>query len=61
MDNIKTDLRKIGRRYGLDRSDWGLGPLYGFCEHGNEFSGSIKSWKLLAMLHELLKKMMLLT
>jgi hypothetical protein len=40
-DNIKMDLREIGI-YGIrlaqDRVQWGGG----FCEHGNEPSGSIK-------------------
>jgi hypothetical protein len=42
-DNIKMDLREIG----IDVANWirlaqdGV-PLAGFCEHGNETSGSIK-------------------
>jgi hypothetical protein len=27
---------------GLDISGSGYGPMVGFCEHGNEISGSIK-------------------
>jgi hypothetical protein len=41
-DNIKTDFRKI-RINGseLDSAGSGYGPVAGFCEHGNEPSGSI--------------------
>jgi hypothetical protein len=35
-DNIKMDLREIQ----IDGANWG--PVAGFCEHGNEPSGSIK-------------------
>jgi hypothetical protein len=34
-------------RYGLDSIGSGLGPVAGFCEHGNEPSGSIKCWEIL--------------
>jgi hypothetical protein len=37
-DNIKMNLRKIG----IDSAGSGYDPLAGFCEHGNEPSGSIK-------------------
>jgi hypothetical protein len=36
--------------WGLDRSGSGLGPLEGFCEHGNEPSGYIKCWEILEWL-----------
>jgi hypothetical protein len=40
----KLDLRQIGwGRCGLDSSDLGKQPVAGFCEHGDEPSGSIKS------------------
>jgi hypothetical protein len=39
--------------YGLDRSGSGEGPGEGYCEHGNESSGSIKCWEVL---ERLLKK-----
>jgi hypothetical protein len=39
-DNIKVDLRD---RWGeLDSPGSGKGPVAGFCENGNEPSGSIK-------------------
>jgi hypothetical protein len=41
-DNIKMDLRDIGWR-GMDWIDL----VQGFCEHGNEPSGSIKCWEIL--------------
>jgi hypothetical protein len=34
-------------RCKLDSSSKGYGPVVGFCEHGNEHSGSIKGGKLL--------------
>jgi hypothetical protein len=41
-DNIKMDLREIG----IDGARWIWlaedGPVVGFCEHGNEPSGSVK-------------------
>jgi hypothetical protein len=40
-DNIKMDLREMG----IDGSNWILltqDPVVGFCEHGDEPSGSIK-------------------
>jgi hypothetical protein len=45
-------------RCGLDASDAGQGPAAGFCEHGNEPSGSIKGWEFLDQLsnYKLLKK-----
>jgi hypothetical protein len=33
--------------YGLDSSGLGYGPAEGFCEHGNEPSGSIKFCEIL--------------
>jgi hypothetical protein len=33
--------------YGLDSSDSGKGAMEDSCEHGNEPSGSIRSWKIL--------------
>jgi hypothetical protein len=42
-DNIKMDLREIGTDGGeLDSAGSGQDPVAGFCEHGNEPSGSIK-------------------
>jgi hypothetical protein len=42
-DNIKMDLREKMDRWGeLDSAGSGYGPVEGFCEHGNEPSGSIK-------------------
>jgi hypothetical protein len=35
-DNIKTDLRKIGWRLGLDLSGSGQELVPGSCEHDNE-------------------------
>jgi hypothetical protein len=47
-DNIKIDLTRDRMGwYGLDRSGSGKGPVEGFCEHGNEPSGSIKCWEVL--------------
>jgi hypothetical protein len=38
-DNIKPDLRQLG----IDGANWiQLGPVAGFCERGDEPSGSIK-------------------
>jgi hypothetical protein len=52
-NNIRIDLkgntRKIGW-YGLDRSDSGFAPVEGFCEHGNEPSGSIQCLEILGYL-----------
>jgi hypothetical protein len=47
VDNIRKNLRDIMGWYGQDRSDSGLGPVEGSCEHGNEPSGSIKFWEIL--------------
>jgi hypothetical protein len=42
-DNIKRDLRGERDRWGeLDSAGSGYGPVSGFCEHGDEPSGSIK-------------------
>jgi hypothetical protein len=46
VDNIKMDLREIGRD-GLDLYGSGWGPMEGSCEHGIEPSGSIKCWEVL--------------
>jgi hypothetical protein len=48
VDNIKINLREIE----WDGVDWinlaqDRGPVEGSCEHGNEPSGSIKSWEIL--------------
>jgi hypothetical protein len=53
-DNIRMDLGEIG----LDWCGSGSGPVEGSCEHGNEPTGSIKGWEVLAWLHNwrLLKK-----
>jgi hypothetical protein len=47
-DNIKMNLRGIG----LSGMDWihlaqNMGPVEGSCEHGSEFSGSIKCLEIL--------------
>jgi hypothetical protein len=52
VDNIKIDLREIG----WDGGDWiDLAQVRdqweGFCEGGNEPSGSIKRWEVLEWLH----------
>jgi hypothetical protein len=46
--NIKMDLRenRVGR-CGLGSSDLGLGPVAGWCEHGNEPGSSIKGEEFL--------------
>jgi hypothetical protein len=41
------DLMETVRRYELDSSGSGQGPVVGCCEHGNEHSGSIKSGEFL--------------
>jgi hypothetical protein len=41
-DNIKMDLREIGRGFGLHLSGSGQRLVAGFCEHGNEPSGPIR-------------------
>jgi hypothetical protein len=43
---LKWTLNRMGGR-GLDSSGSGQGQLVGFCEHGNEPSGSIKCWECL--------------
>jgi hypothetical protein len=45
-DNIMMDLREMGW-YELDCSCSGYGPVEGSCEHGKEFSGSIKYWEVI--------------
>jgi hypothetical protein len=40
---LKSNLKKLGWR-GMDWID--LGPVKGFCEHGNELVSSIKCWKI---------------
>jgi hypothetical protein len=44
-DNIKTDVREIGR--GLHSSSSGLGLVMGSCEHGTKAKGFHKRRKLL--------------
>jgi hypothetical protein len=51
-DNIKTDLTEIGWD-GLDSSDSEYRPAAGFCEFGNELSGSIKCWETAELLEDL--------
>jgi hypothetical protein len=47
-DNIRKDHRKIRVRVcGLDSLGSEQGPVAGFCEHGNEPSGSIKGREFL--------------
>jgi hypothetical protein len=41
-DDIKMDLREIGRKCGLDSSGSGQKLVAGFCEHSNEPLGSIR-------------------
>jgi hypothetical protein len=43
VDNIKMDLREVGR----DGMDWLDLAQEGCCEHDNEPSGSIKFWEVL--------------
>jgi hypothetical protein len=46
VDNIKMDLRLDGMVWA--GSIWlKIGTNGGLCEHGNEFSGSIKYWEVL--------------
>ena len=43
-DNIKMDLQQVGwGGHRLDRSGWEQGQITGFCECGNEPSGSMVS------------------
>ena len=42
VDNIQMDLREVERGHRLDRSGSGSRQKTGFCELGNEPSGSIK-------------------
>jgi hypothetical protein len=49
VDNIKKDLRDGVLWTGSSGSGWG--PVESACEHGNEPSGSIKSWEILEWLH----------
>jgi hypothetical protein len=46
-DNIKTELREIGRKVGLDFLGSGYGSVASSCDHGNEPLGSMKSWKFI--------------
>jgi hypothetical protein len=40
-DGIRMDLREIGwGEYRLDQADSGQAPVAGFCEYGDETSGS---------------------
>jgi hypothetical protein len=41
-DNIKMNLREVGREHGVDRSGTGYGRVVGFYEFGNEPSGFVK-------------------
>jgi hypothetical protein len=47
VDNIKMDLREIEWRLIWTGSIWLTIGTSGFCEHGNEPSGSIKCWEVL--------------
>jgi hypothetical protein len=59
VDNIKIDLREIGRDgvnwidLAQDKDQWG-----GSCEHGDEPSGFLKCWEVPEWLHnwQLLRK-----
>ena len=46
-DNIKMDLTEVGWGHGLDRFGSGQGQVAGYCECGNEPSGSIKCGEFL--------------
>jgi hypothetical protein len=49
VDDIKMNLKRDSMQlYGLDRSGSGQGSVEGSCEHGQEPSGSIKCWEILA-------------
>jgi hypothetical protein len=54
VDNIKIDISEIGWDdmdwidLAQDRDQW-----EGFCEHGNEPSGSINCWEVVEWLHNL--------
>jgi hypothetical protein len=52
VDNIKTDLRQIGRG-DMDLIDLAQnrGAVQGSCEHCNELPGSIKCLEILEWLH----------
>ena len=46
MGHIKTDNKEIGwRETGLDLSISGQGQVAGYCDYGNEHSGSTKKKK----------------
>jgi hypothetical protein len=47
-DNIKIDLKRDRMVYGLDRFGSGQRPVVGSYEQGDEPSGSIKCWGVLA-------------
>jgi hypothetical protein len=54
VENIKMDFREVE----LDGMDWidlaqDRDQWIGFCEHGNEPSGSIKCWEILEYLQNL--------
>jgi hypothetical protein len=51
VDNIKMDLVDRMGWCGLDWSGSGQGQVESSCEHGNEFSGSVKCWKTTELLH----------
>jgi hypothetical protein len=48
-DNIKLDLRDIGIDGGTGFSWLRIGPMAGFCEHGDEPSDSIKKARYFLM------------
>jgi hypothetical protein len=45
--NIKMDLHEVEWGHGLDLSGSEKGQVVGFCECGNEYSGSIKCGEIL--------------
>jgi hypothetical protein len=47
VNNVKMDLRKICWCGWAGLIGLGLGPVAGFCEHGNEISGAVKYWEVL--------------
>jgi hypothetical protein len=49
-DNVKTNLRELGGKHGLDRSGSVYGQVAGFFECGKEPSGSIKCGEFLEQL-----------
>jgi hypothetical protein len=47
VDNIKMDVREIGRMVWTGLIWLRIGPVEVFCEHGNEPTSSIKCWEVL--------------